>query len=144
MYDFLFVPATLLLAMRWSLFREDRFLGEVLDEWTVDSLEVVHAKLPRLIVIAIISLFLSRVLHLITFHRTRLAKQRTTRATRIAEVKTIAGVIRATGLAVIALIAGFMSLDVIGFNLGRHGETPAPARDPTTLKPAQSNPFTGD
>jgi small conductance mechanosensitive channel len=142
LYDFLFVPATLLLAMRWSLFREDRFLGKVLDEWTVDSLEVVPAKLPRLIVIAIISLFLSRVLHLFTFHRTRLAKQRTTRATRIAEVKTLAGVIRATGLAVIALIAGFMSLDVIGFNLGRHGE--APARDPTTLKPAQSNPFTGD
>jgi moderate conductance mechanosensitive channel len=111
------IPANLLLAMRWSLFREDRFLGKVLDEWIADSQEFVHTKLPKLIVIAIIAFILSRVLRLITFHMTRLAEQRTARATRIAEVKTMAGVIRATGLAVIGLIAGFMSLDVIGFNL---------------------------
>ncbi len=106
-----------LAVMRWSLFREDRFLGKVLDEWIADSQEFVHTKLPRLIVIAIITVFLSRVLHLIAFHMTRLAEQRTGRASRLAEVKTMAGVIRATGLGVIGLIAGFMSLDVIGFNL---------------------------
>lgn len=106
-----------LAVVRWSLFREDRFLGKVLDEWTNDSQEFVHTKLPKLIVIAIIALFLSRVLHLISFHMTRLAEQRTARTARIAEVKTMAGVIRATGLGVIGLIASFMSLDVIGFNL---------------------------
>ena len=30
---------TFLLAMRWDMFREDRFLGKVLDEWTADSQE---------------------------------------------------------------------------------------------------------
>lgn len=110
-------PANLLLAMRWSLFREDRFLGKVLDEWIADSQEFVHTKLPKLVVIAIIAFILSRVLHLITFHMTRLAEQRTGHAARLAEVRTMSGVIRATGLAVIGLIAGFMSLDVIGFNL---------------------------
>ncbi len=111
------IPANLLLAMRWSLFREDRFLGKVLDEWIADSQEFVHTKLPKLIVIAIIAFILSRVLRLVTFHMARLAEQRTGHAARLAEVRTMSGVIRATGLAVIGLIAGFMSLDVIGFNL---------------------------
>ncbi len=110
-------PANLLLAMRWSLFREDRFLGKVLDEWIADSQEFVHTKLPKLIVIALIAFVLSRLLHLVTFHMARLAEQRTGHTARLAEVKTMSGVISATGLAVIGLIAGFMSLDVIGFNL---------------------------
>jgi small conductance mechanosensitive channel len=111
------ISADLLLAMRWSLFREDRFLGKVLDEWIADSQEFIHTKLPRLVVIAIIALVLSRLLRLITFHLTRLAEQRAAGPGRLGEVKTMAGVIRATGLAVIGLIAAFMSLDIIGFNL---------------------------
>jgi hypothetical protein len=62
------------LAARWDLFREDRFLGKVLDEWIADSQEFVHTKLPKLIVIAIIALILSRLLRLVTFHMTRLAE----------------------------------------------------------------------
>jgi len=111
------IPADLMLAMRWSLFREDRFLGKVLDEWIADSQEFVHTKLPKLVVIAIIALVLSRLLRLIAFHMTRLAEQRQAGPGRLAEVRTMAGVIRATGLAVIGLIAAFMSLDIIGFNL---------------------------
>jgi len=111
------IPADLLLAMRWSLFREDRFLGKVVDEWIADSQEFIHTKLPKLVVIAIIALVLSRLLRLITFHMTRLAEQRHAGPGRLGEVKTMSGVIRATGLAVIGLIAAFMSLDIIGFNL---------------------------
>ena len=103
--------------MRWGLFQEGRFLGKVLDEWIDDSQEFVHTKLPQLIVIAIIALLLSRLLRLITHHMTRLAEQRAAGQGRLADVKTMAGVIRATGLAMIVLIAGFMSLDTIGFNL---------------------------
>jgi small-conductance mechanosensitive channel len=106
-----------LLAARWSVFRDDRFLGKVLDEWIEDSQEFVHAKLPKLIVIAIIAFILGRLLRLITFHMTRLAEQRAAGPGRVAEVKTMAGVIRATGLGVIGLIAAFMSLDAVGFNL---------------------------
>ena len=39
------------------------------------------------------------------------------RAGRLAEVKTMAGVIRATGLAIIGLIAALQALDAMGFNL---------------------------
>ena len=55
---------TFLLAMRWDMFREDRFLGKVLDEWIADSQEFVHTKLPKLIVIAIIAFIFSRLLRL--------------------------------------------------------------------------------
>jgi small conductance mechanosensitive channel len=103
--------------MRWGIFQEDRFLGKVLDEWIADSQEFVHTKLPKLIVIAIIAFIFSRLLHLVTFHMTRMAEASAAGPGRLAEVKTMAGVIRATGLAIIGLIAGFMALDAIGFNL---------------------------
>ena len=108
---------TFLLAMRWSIFQNDRFLGKVLDEWIADSQEFVHTKLPKLVVIAMIAFIFSRLLRLVTFHIARLAEQTAAGPGRLSEVKTMAGVIRATGLAVIGLIAGFMSLDTIGFNL---------------------------
>jgi small conductance mechanosensitive channel len=109
--------ATFILTMRWGIFQEDRFLGKVLDEWIADSQEFVHTKLPKLIVIAIIAFIFSRLLHLVTFHMTRMAEASAAGPGRLAEVKTMAGVIRATGLAIIGLIAGFMALDAIGFNL---------------------------
>src|SRR5580692_7090078 len=105
------------LAMRWGLFREGRFLGRVLDEWIVDSQEFIRSKLPHLIVIAIIAFVLSRLLRLITSRMTRVAEQHGAGPGRIAEVRTLAGVIRATGLAVIGLIAGMQFLDALGFNL---------------------------
>jgi len=108
---------TFLLAMRWDIFREDRFLGKVLDEWVADSQEFVRAKLPRLIVIAIIAFILSRLLRLVTHHMARLAEARSADPGRLGEVRAMSGVIRATGFAIIGLIAGFMCLDTVGFNL---------------------------
>ena len=100
-----------------ALFQEGRFLGKVLDEWIADSQEFLHTKLPKLIVIAIIAFIFSRLLRLVTIHMTRMAERSGAGPGRLAEVKTMAGVIRATGLAIIGLIAGFMALDAIGFNL---------------------------
>ncbi|MGA3333717.1 MAG: mechanosensitive ion channel family protein [Terracidiphilus sp.] len=111
------IAAHIFLAMRWGWFREDRFLGRVLDEWIGDSQEFLHTKLPRLIVVAIIALILSRLLRLVTFHMTRMAEQSGAGPGRLAEVKTMVGVIRATGLAIIGLIAGLQFLDAMGFNL---------------------------
>ena len=48
---------------------------------------------------------------------TRVAERTGAGPGRLGGVKTLSGVIRATGLAVIGLIAGFMALGVIGFNL---------------------------
>jgi len=111
------MAAHLLLAMRWGVFREGRSLGRVLDEWIVDSQEFIHSKLPHLVVIALIAFLLSRMLGLITSRMTRVAEQHGAGLGRIAEVNTLAGVIRATGLAIIALIAGMQFLGALGFNL---------------------------
>lgn len=106
--------AGFILIARWGWFQEGRFLGRVLDEWINDSQEFIHAKLPRLVVIAFIAFVLSRLLSLATSRMVRVAERR---GGRRAEVRTMAGVIRATGLAIIGLIALLQALDSMGFNL---------------------------
>jgi small conductance mechanosensitive channel len=111
------ISATFVLALRWGVFQEGRFLGKVLDEWIVDSQEFLHTKLPKLIVIVIIAFVINRLMSLLTFHLMRMAERSAAGPGRVADVKTMAGVIRAAGLAIVGLIAGFMALDTIGFNL---------------------------
>jgi moderate conductance mechanosensitive channel len=105
------------LAMRWGLFREGRFLGKILDEWIADSQEFIHTKLPRLIVIAAIAFILNKILSVVTNRMVRVAQHHAAGPGRVAEVTTLAGVIRATGLAIIGLIAGLQALNVMDFNL---------------------------
>ena len=107
----------LLLAARTGIFAEGRFLGRILDEWTVDSQEFIRTKLPHLVVIAAIALLLIWLLKLVTAHMTKLAERHSTGAGHLAQVKTLAGVIRTTGLAVICLITGMQFLDALGLNL---------------------------
>ena len=106
-----------LLAARTGLFAEGRFLGKVLDEWVIDTQEFIRLKLPHLLVIAAIAFLLNRLLRLITFHMTRVAEHHSASPDRISQVKTVAGIIRATGLAIIGLITGLQFLDALGVNL---------------------------
>src|ERR1039457_5516695 len=112
MHSFLF-----LLAARTGLFAEGRFLGRVLDEWVVDAQEFIRLKLPHLLVVAVIAFVLSRLLHIITFHMTRVAERHAAGPGRVSQVKTLAGVIRTTGLAIIWLITGLQFLATLGVNL---------------------------
>src|SRR5580698_1964213 len=106
-----------LIAARYGIFREGRFLGKVLDEWIVDSQEFIHAKLPHLFVIALIAVLLNKLLRVITNRMVRVAELHARGTGRVSEVKTLASVIRATGLAVIGAIAGMQFLDAVGVNL---------------------------
>jgi small conductance mechanosensitive channel len=107
----------LLLAARTGLFAEERFLGRVVDEWAVDAQEFIRVKLPHLLVVAVIAFVLMRLLGLITFHMTRAAERHSSTPAHIAQVKTVAGIVRTTGLAIIWLIAGLQILDALGVNL---------------------------
>ena len=107
----------LLLLMRTGLFAEGRFLGKVVDEWAVDAQEFVRTKLPHLIMVAIIGFVLSRLLHLITARMIHVAEQHAPEASRIAQVRTLASVIRTTGLAVIGAIVSLQFLAAVGVNL---------------------------
>ena len=107
----------LMLAVRTGLFAEGRFLGRVVDEWAVDAQEFIRVKLPHLLVVAVIAFVLMRLLHLITYSMTRAAERHSSTPAHIAQVKTVAGIVRTTGLAIIWLIAGLQILDALGVNL---------------------------
>jgi small conductance mechanosensitive channel len=100
-----------------GLFSEGRFLGKILDEWTDDAQEFIHIRLPHLLMVALIAFVLSRLLHLITARMIHIAEQHAPAQARVSQVRTLAGVIRTTGLAVIGLIVSLQFLDAVGVNL---------------------------
>jgi small conductance mechanosensitive channel len=106
-----------LLAFRMGLFAEGRFMGRVADEWANDAQEFVRAKLPHLIVVVAIAFVLSRLLRVITMRMIHVAEQHAAGESRLAQVKTISGVVRATGLSIIGVIAGLQVLEVLDINL---------------------------
>ena len=108
----------LLLAARTGWFAEERFLGKVLDGWIIDSQDFVRTKLPHLFVVALIGFVLSRLLHLVTARMIHIAEQHAPGPARVAQVKTLAGVIRTTGLAVIGVVVGLQFLAAVGVNFG--------------------------
>ena len=112
------VVNALLLLVRTGLFAEGRFFGRVLDEWAQDSQEFIRSKLPHLFIILLIAFILMRLLRAITVRMIRVAERHAADDLRIAQVKTLSGVIRATGFTIIGLIAGFSALAAVDINLG--------------------------
>jgi moderate conductance mechanosensitive channel len=106
-----------LLAVRTGLFAEGRFLGKVLDEWVLDTQEFIRLRLPHLVVVLVIAFVLSRLLQIITTRMIRVAVEHSASPERVGQVKTLSGVIRTTGMAIIGLIAGLQLLDALGVNL---------------------------
>ena len=95
----------------------DRFMGKVVDEWAVDVQEFIRSKLPHLIAVALIAFVLSRLLRAITTKMIRIAEAHAAGRSRVAQVKTLAGVIRTTGLAIIGAIVSLQFLGAVGVNL---------------------------
>jgi moderate conductance mechanosensitive channel len=114
MYGFLIASS---IALRAGWFAQDSFLGKVVEGWAIDTQEFVRAKLPHLIMVAFIGFFLSRLLSIIAARMIRIAEVHAASRGRVAQVKTLAGVIRTTGLAVIGAIVSLQFLDAVGVNL---------------------------
>src|SRR6202041_3442626 len=106
-----------MIAARTGWLAEDRFFGKLLDEWAVDVQEFVRSKLPHLVAVALIGFVLSRLLSLITSRMIRIAEAHAASRGRVAQVKTLAGVIRTTGMALIGAIVSLQFLDAVGVNL---------------------------
>jgi small conductance mechanosensitive channel len=100
-----------------GLFADGRFMGKVLDGWNDDAQDFVRSKLPHLVVIAAIAFVLIRLLHLVTFHMIRVAERHAASPGHLAQVKTLSGIMRNAGLAIIWLIAGLQFLSTLGMNL---------------------------
>ncbi len=105
------------IAARTGWFAEGRFLGRLLDEWANDAQEFVRTKLPHLLIVAAIAFFLNYLLRIVTSHMIQIAERHAAAGTRISQVKTLAGVIRTTGLAIIGAIVIMQFLDAMGVNL---------------------------
>ncbi len=105
-------------ALRTGVFAEGRFMGRLLDEWNGDIQEFIRSKLPRLILLAIAAFALSRLLRLVTAHVVSVAERHAARGGRAPQVRTLAGIVRATGLAVIISLLSLQFLAAIGVNLG--------------------------
>ncbi len=93
------------------------FMGRVFDEWGVDGQEFVRTKLPHLIAVAFIAFVLNRLLRVITARMIVVAERHAASRGRVAQAKTLAGVVRTTGLAVIGAIVGLQFLDAVGVDL---------------------------
>jgi len=106
-----------LMILRSGIFAEGRFMGKVLDEWVQDTQEFIRTRLPHLIMIAIIAIVLARLLRLITTRMVRIAERHAAGQVRLSQVRTLAGVVRTTGLAIIGAIVGLQFLSAVGINL---------------------------
>src|SRR5579871_4413007 len=93
-----------LLALRTGIFAEGRFMGKVVDEWLSDTQEFVRTKLPHLLLVVLIAFILTRILGIITHRMVRIAEQHAAEQVRVSQVRTLAGVVRATGIAIILVI----------------------------------------
>jgi small-conductance mechanosensitive channel len=107
----------ILSAVRTGIFAEGRFMGKVLDEWANDTQEFVRTRLPHLVMVAIIAFVLMRVLGLVTGRMTRIAERHAVGQVRLSQVKTLAGVVRTTGIAIILVIVSMVFLSAVGVNL---------------------------
>src|SRR5215469_9832560 len=107
-----------LFTIRTGIFAEGRFLGRVVDEWADDIQDFVRTKLPRLIVLAIVALILARILRMITNRMIRLAERHGGDTVRVSQVRTLAGVVRTTGIAVIGALVGLQVMAAMGVNMG--------------------------
>ncbi len=92
-------------------------MGKVLDNWVDDAQDFVRLKLPRLLFLLLITFLLFRLLTLLTSRMIRVAEAHAAAHNRVAQVKTMASVIRATGIAIILSIVTLQFLAAMGVNL---------------------------
>jgi small-conductance mechanosensitive channel len=103
---------------RTGLFAEGRFLGKVLDEWVADAQEFLHAKLPNLLMALLAAFILSRIIAAGTNRMVVIASRKDASAGRHSQVRTFAGVLRATLNAILWTLTALQVLSIMGVNLG--------------------------
>jgi moderate conductance mechanosensitive channel len=97
-------------------FAPGQFFRDLDAKWLADLQEFLHAALPKIVITLIGAWLLARVLKLITHRIVRIAEHRTDRR-NLAQVRTLASVIRATGIGIIGFLAALEILPMLGFKL---------------------------
>ena len=96
------------------------FLRSLNQEWLSDVQEFLHVGLPKLLFIALYAWVLILIVKFITVRVIKVAERRDSLgAGRGAQVRTLASVIRATGIGIVAFLAFLQIMEnVLHFNLG--------------------------
>jgi small-conductance mechanosensitive channel len=96
------------------------FVRSLNQEWLSDVQEFLHVGLPKLLFIALYAWVLILIVNFITGRIIKVAEHRDTLgAARGAQVRTLATVIRATGIGIVAFLAFLQIMEnVLHFNLG--------------------------
>jgi moderate conductance mechanosensitive channel len=93
------------------------FFEGLWEKYVLDLQDFLHEKLPKLIMVALLSWMLMWVLRLVTDRILRIADRPSASAGHYAQVRTLITVIRATGIGIIVFLAVLQILPVLGFNL---------------------------
>ena len=75
--------------------------------------------LPKIVVIMIVAWVLTRFVRLVTTRVLKVAERHSGGVGEISQVRTLASVIRATGIGIIFFLAALAILDQLNFNWGR-------------------------
>ena len=96
------------------------FVRSLNQEWLSDVQEFLHVGLPKLLFIALYAWVLILIVNFITSRITKVAEHRDSLgAARGSQVRTLASVIRATGIGIVAFLAFLQIMEnVLHFNLG--------------------------
>jgi small conductance mechanosensitive channel len=97
--------------------QDDKTFSDVVHDWHHDSLAFLHNDLPKMIVILVIAFILIRVVNFFVNRMRRLADRQADNIQRASEIRTLAGILRATAYGIIGFIVMLHVLSVLGINL---------------------------
>ena len=95
----------------------ERFWTTLAREWRGDTVEFLHISLPKLLIVAIITLALIWLLRFATRRLRKLANPKVVGPGRAAQIRTLASVLRTAGWAIIIFHAAIQSLEIFHINV---------------------------
>jgi small conductance mechanosensitive channel len=104
----------------WAALAQDGggFFSLIGKKWMVDLQGFVREALPKIVVILIVAWIMMWVVKLITTRVLHVAERHSATPTHLSQVRTVTGVIRATGIGIIIFVAALEILPLLGFRLG--------------------------
>ena len=94
-----------------------QFFETIDAKWLSDLQNFIHDALPKIIVIAIFAWLATRLVKLITGRVLKVAERHSGGTRSISQIRTLASVIRATGIGIIVFLALMEILPLLGFKL---------------------------
>jgi len=95
----------------------EHFWRHLWRDWQSDFLTFLHADLPKLVVVAIITLVLWQLLHFITRRLKRLDDPKLVGPSRASQIRTLASVIQTAGVGLIIFHAALQALEIFNINV---------------------------